>query len=155
MLPTGLRFLLHFGEGVAVPVITISAYMSLVTALIFWVGVVFEIPLVMFLLAKLRLVSRKRFGKFRKYVPVAALILSAVITPTFDVVNQTMVAVPILVLYEVGLFLAWLAEGGHRTLAQKVKDMVIWVWRRPVVAFKAACRSIKRVGRRLMFWRLI
>lgn len=130
MLPTGLNFLLHFGTNIAVPVITITQYMSLVTALLFWVGVVFEIPLVMFLLAKLKLVSRKRFKKFRRYVPVSALILSAIITPTFDVVNQTMVAVPIVVLFEVGLLLAWLAEGGHRAMMRMAKALVVRILRR-------------------------
>src|SRR3990167_2931221 len=110
MLPAGLKFLLHFGEGIAVPVISITEYMSLVTAMIFWLGVVFELPLAMFLLARLRIVSHQRFRRFRRYVPAAAFVMSALITPTFDIVNQTMVAVPLIFLFEVGLFLAWLAE---------------------------------------------
>jgi len=133
MLPTGLRFLLQFGEGVAVPVIKITEYMALVTALIFWLGIIFELPLAMFLLAKLRAVSHRRFRQFRKYVPVAALILGAIVTPTFDMVNQLMVAVPIWVLYEVGLVGAWLArprEAGHRSCAQKAKAVAAGVWRR-------------------------
>ena len=116
MLPAGMKFLLHFGTGIAVPMIRISEYMSIVTAMVFWIGIVFEIPLIMFLLAKLRIVSRRRFQKFHKYVPFAAFILGAIITPTFDAVNQTMVAVPIIMLFEVGLFLAWIAEGGHRAV---------------------------------------
>lgn len=146
MLPTGLNFLLHFGTNIAVPVITITEYMRLVTALLFWLGVVFEIPLIMFLLAQLKIVSRKRFKKFRRYVPAAALILSAIITPTFDVVNQTLVAVPIVLLFEAGLLLAWLAEGGPRAMMRKVKAVVIWVLRRPVVAFRAANRRVRRWG---------
>ena len=133
MLPTGLRFLLQFGEGVAVPVIKITEYMALVTALIFWLGIIFELPLAMFLLAKLGAVSHRRFRQFRKYVPVAALILGAIVTPTFDMVNQLMVAVPIWVLYEVGLVGAWLArprEAGHRSCAQKAKAVAAGVWRR-------------------------
>jgi sec-independent protein translocase protein TatC len=152
MLPTGFKFLLHFGDGIAVPVIRITEYMSLVTAMIFWLGVIFELPLAMFLLAKLRIVSHRGFRKFRRYVPAAAFVLSALITPTFDIINSTMVAVPIIVLFEVGLFLAWLAEGGAGAVVRKVKAIAVWVLRRPVVAFKAAWRSIKRVGRRLIFW---
>lgn len=130
MLPTGMRFLLSFGTNVAVPMITITSYMKIVTALIFWVGLVFEIPLIMYLLAKTRLVPRKKFVRFRKYLPLAALFLSAIITPTMDVVNQTMVAVPIVVLYEFGLFLSWLAEGGHRTTMQAAKALPVRIWRR-------------------------
>ena len=124
MLPTGLRFLLHFGTNIAIPFISITAYMSIVTAMLFWLGIVFEIPLVMFMLAKLRLVSRRRLARFRKYVPFAAFFLGAIITPTFDAVNQTMVAVPIIALYEVGLFLAWMAEGGPRTMVRTAKATI-------------------------------
>ncbi len=155
MLPFGLKFLLHFGEGIAVSLISITEYMSLVTAMLFWLGVVFELPPVMFLLTKLRLVRYERFQRFHRYVPVAALILGAIITPTFDVVNQMMVSVPIILLYEVGLFLSRLArpkKKGYKALLQHVKAVVVWLLRRPVVGFKAAWRNIKRVGRRLMFW---
>ena len=110
LLPAGLGFLLNFGTSIATPMIRISEYMSLVTAMLVWLGVLFELPLVMFLLAKLRLVSHVRFRKYRKFVPVTAFILAAVITPTFDVVNQTLVAVPLIILFEVGLMLAWLGR---------------------------------------------
>ncbi len=136
MLPVGIRFLLHFGEGFAVPTIRISEYLSLVTALIFWLGIIFELPLAMFLLAKLRMVSHERFRKLRKYVPVAALVLSAIITPTMDIVNQLLVAVPIVVLYEIGLFLAWLArpkKEGQRTMAQIAKAVAVGILRRLAV----------------------
>ena len=119
MLPTGLRFLLHFGEGVAVPLITITEYLSLLTALMFWLGVVFNLPPAMFLLTKIKVVSYRRLSSFRRYIPVSAFILSAIITPTFDIVNQTLVAVPIIILYEFGLFLSWLArpeEGSYRAM---------------------------------------
>ncbi len=131
MLPTGLRFLLHFGEGIAVPLISITEYMSMVTAILFWLGVIFELPLVMLLLTKLRLVRYERFKGIRRYVPAAAFVLSAVITPTFDVVNSVMVAVPIFLLYEVGLFLSWLVrpkEVGRKTIWRKGLDRLAWRW---------------------------
>ena len=110
LLPTGLSFLLRFGTNIATPMIRISEYMDLAKAMIFWLGVVFELPLAMFLLAKLKLVSWQRFKGFRRYVPVTAYILSALITPTFDTVNQTLVAVPIILLFEAGVGLAWLTR---------------------------------------------
>jgi Tat protein translocase TatC len=112
LLPTGLRFLLHFGTNIATPTIRISEYLALVMAMLFWLGIVFELPLAMFLLAKLRLVPYRKFKKLRKFVPATAFVLSAIITPTFDVVNQLLVAIPLIVLYEVGLALAWLAMPG-------------------------------------------
>ncbi len=110
MLPFGLRFLLNFGAGIAVPLISITEYMSLVTAMLFWLGVVFELPPIMFLLTKMRLVRYEQFRRIRRYVPASAFVLSAIITPTFDVVNSTMVALPIILLYEIGLALAWIAR---------------------------------------------
>lgn len=110
LLPAGLEFLLIFGADIATPAIRISEYMELATAMLFWLGLVFEIPIVMLLLAKLRLVSHERFGRLRLYIPVAAIIFGALITPTGDIVNNTLVAVPIWALYEVGVGLAWLAR---------------------------------------------
>ena len=157
MLPIGLHFLLNFGTDIAVPMITISAYMSLVTALVFWLGVIFEIPLVMFLLAKLRLVRREQFGKLRKFVPIAALFLGMIITPTTDWLNQLLVAGPIVALYEVGLFLAWLAEGGHRTCARKAGAAVAGLWRRLLAALARGRAWLVRAGRAALtkaaFWR--
>jgi len=110
LLPAGLGFLLRFGAGVATPTIKISEYMDLVLSMFFWLAIIFELPLGMFLLAKFRIISHKGLRRFRKYVPAAAFILAAILTPTFDVVNQTLLAVPMILLYEAGIFLAWLAR---------------------------------------------
>ena len=134
MLPVGIAFLLHFGEGIAVPTIRISEYLSLVITLIFWLGVIFELPLLMFLLAKLRLVSYRRFKRVRKFVPPVAIIVSAILTPTMDIVNQLMLAGPIIILYEVGLLLAWLAQPGKgRLVIRKAKALLVGILRRIAV----------------------
>jgi sec-independent protein translocase protein TatC len=125
MTPVGLEFLLHFGDGIAVSMVTITAYMDLLIAMMFWMGVIFELPLAMFLLSKMGVVSYGRFRNLRKYVPVFAFVLSAIITPTMDVINQTMVAVPIILLFEVGLFLAWMArpaQGDYDSRSFRVKN---------------------------------
>jgi sec-independent protein translocase protein TatC len=131
MLPTGLGFLLNFGAGVAVPLITINEYLDLMMAMMFWLGVVFEIPVVMYLLAKADIVSYRRMKNLRKFVPVSAFILSAIITPTFDVFNQTLVAVPIILLYEVGLFCAWVThtDRGDYLWLGSIGRGIRWMWR--------------------------
>ena len=134
MLPVGIAFLLQFGENIAVPTIRISEYLGLVITLIFWLGVIFELPLVMFLLAKLRLISYQRLKRVRKFVPPVALIVSAILTPTMDIVNQLMLAGPIIVLYEVGLSLAWLAQPGKgRLVIRKIKALLVGILRRIAV----------------------
>lgn len=105
MLPAALGFLRHFGTDVFTIDWRANDYLDLVTQLIFWTGIVFETPLLMFVLAKLRIVRREQLGKYRKYAFLIAFILGAVITPTPDPFNMTVVALPIYFLYEIGVFL--------------------------------------------------
>ena len=109
LTPPALHFLLTFGNDVAVPMIRVSNIINLMIRLLFWMGLAFETPLVMFLLAQLGLVTAQSLSKFRRYWVVVAFIMAAVITPTVDPVNQALVAGPLLVLYEVGILLARIA----------------------------------------------
>ena len=109
LTPRALPFLLTFGGGVADPLIRISNLVDVMLRLLFWMGLAFETPVIMYLLAQLGIVNSRMFSRFRKYWVVIAFILGAIITPTFDPLNQTLVALPLLALYEVGIFLAWLA----------------------------------------------
>lgn len=151
MLPVSLGFLLNFGDGVAVPVILLDKYIELISSLMLWIGLVFELPIAMYLLVKMRIVSYQQFKRFRKYVPPTALILAAIITPTFDGVNQVLVAVPMWILYEVGLLTSWIAypeEGNYLWLGtiarwlRKVRSGIAWMARRPVVMARWVRRKI-------------
>ncbi|MCS5654395.1 MAG: twin-arginine translocase subunit TatC [SAR202 cluster bacterium] len=109
LTPPALHFLLTFGGDVATPLIRISNIINLMIRLLFWMGLAFETPLVMYLLASLGIVSARGLSRFRRYWVVVAFILAAIITPTVDPVNQALVAGPLLVLYEVGILLARIA----------------------------------------------
>ena len=115
LTPPALHFLLTFGADVATPFIRVSNIVNLMIRLLFWMGISFETPLVMYLLAQIGLVNARMLGRFRRYWVVVAFILGAIITPTVDPVNQALVAVPLLVLYELGVFLARLASRGRTT----------------------------------------
>ncbi len=115
MLPPALRFLLTFDADIATPMIRVGNYMGIVTRLLFWLGMVFEIPILMFLLAKLRLVNHRMLARRRRIGIILAFVMGAMITPTFDPINQTLVAVPIILLYEAGIWLAWLARRGEKS----------------------------------------
>ena len=115
LTPPALHFLLTFGADVATPFIRVSNIVNLMIRLLFWMGISFETPLVMYLLAQIGLVDYRMLGKFRRYWVVGAFILGAIITPTVDPVNQALVAVPLLVLYELGVFLARLASRNRTT----------------------------------------
>ena len=114
LTPPALHFLLTFGGDVAVPLIRVSNIINLMIRLLFWMGVAFETPLVMYLLAQLGIVSARGLSRFRRYWVVVAFILGAIITPTFDPVNQGLVAIPLLVLYELGILLARFAGRGRQ-----------------------------------------
>jgi len=109
LTPPALHFLLTFGGDVAVPLIRVSNIVNLMIRLLFWMGLAFETPLVMYLLAQLGIVSARSLSRFRRYWVVVAFVLAALITPTVDPLNQALVAGPLLVLYEVGILLARIA----------------------------------------------
>ena len=160
MLPVSLGFLLSFGDGIAVPVIQLDKYIELISSLMLWVGLIFELPIAMYLLVKFRILSYQKLRRFRKFVPPTAIILAGIITPTFDGFNQVMVALPMWLLYEVGLFTSWIAhpeEGNYlwlRTIGRwlrKVRDGLAWVLRKvrivagfPVVKVRWVYRKIMR-----------
>jgi len=110
-LPRALDFLLNFPWlNSADPYISIGNYISVVTRLLLAMGLIFELPLVMFFLSKIGVVSPQGLSRFRKFAIVGAFIVAAIVTPTPDPVNQTIVAIPIILLYEVGILLAKLAR---------------------------------------------
>ncbi len=110
LFPPAIKFLLEFGSDVATPYIRIGSYINLMLSLLFWMGIIFEMPVVLFFLAKLGIVSSEFLARNRRYAVVLAFVLGAVITPTFDPVNQTLVAAPIIVLYEASVWLTRLAR---------------------------------------------
>ena len=114
LLPPIVTFLLEFGSEVAIIQPSLESYINTVTALMFWMGVAFETPFVMYLLSAIGITSPEMYSKFRRPWIVVSVVLGAVITPTFDPVNQAMVAAPFLVLYEVGILLSRFARRGKR-----------------------------------------
>ena len=158
MLPVSLGFLLSFGDGIAVPVIQLDSYIELISSLMLWVGLIFELPIAMYLLVKYRILSYQKLRRFRKFVPPTAIILAGIITPTFDGFNQVMVALPMWMLYEVGLFTSWLAhpeEGNYlwlRTLGRwlrKVRSVVARILRRVRIIVGSPVVMIRRVHRKV------
>lgn len=113
LFPPAVGFLLSFGSEVATPYIRIGNYVSLMLTLLFWMGVVFEMPIVTFFLSKIGVVSPGFLAKNRRYAVVIAFVLGALITPTFDPVNQSLVALPIISMYEIGIWLSKLGARGR------------------------------------------
>jgi sec-independent protein translocase protein TatC len=105
-LPFATKFLAGFLQGTVTPQWTIENYVDFVATFMFWVGVMFELPIIMFFLSKLGVVSHQRMASFRKYAFILAFVIGAAITPTPDPINQTIISLPIYFLFELGVILA-------------------------------------------------
>ncbi len=114
MLPAAINFMQNFLKSVVVVDWTLGNYISFVTRILFWMGMVFQTPLLLFFLTKLGLITPMKLVHFRKYAIVIIAVIAAVVTPTPDPVNMTIVMVPLFLLYEVGIILSRLAYIGHK-----------------------------------------
>ena len=108
-IPPTIKFLLHFGGEIALVTPRLSSYVSLVSTLMIWMGLIFEIPIAMYVLAKLGILRPQGLSKQRRWVILFAFVIAAIVTPTVDPFTQALVAGPIIVLFELGLLLTKLA----------------------------------------------
>jgi sec-independent protein translocase protein TatC len=108
VVPTMLRFLLSFGADMVTPMIKLSDYLSIVLMLLAGLGLAFETPVIMFLLAKFKVVSYKGFFRFWRHVVVLSFVVGAIFDPTPNPFDQIVVAGCIITLYGVGIVIAWL-----------------------------------------------
>jgi sec-independent protein translocase protein TatC len=110
IVPRALSFLSHFGASVFEAQFRAEEVISFYMTLLLWVGVVFELPVVIFILAKLGVVTAKRLASLRKFAILIIAVAAAIITPTPDPFNMFMVAAPMYFLYELGVLLARFAK---------------------------------------------
>jgi len=108
VFPPAFQFLINsFASDFIKPLPSMKEYFSLATSLLLAFGVIFETPVLIFFLAKVGIVTYKMLLRFQKYAIVLAFIIAALLTPTPDIFNQSMMAVPLLILYEIGIIIAW------------------------------------------------
>ncbi len=109
LAPTGLSYLLSFAGSAVKPMITLNSYLSFMLVLLLGSGIVFELPLVVLFLARMSLVTPKGLAKNRAYFIVGAFIAAAVITPGTDAFTQLLLAIPLVILYEISIIAARVA----------------------------------------------
>ncbi|MBE0481435.1 MAG: twin-arginine translocase subunit TatC [Dehalococcoidia bacterium] len=114
-VPPAAKFLTTFGSEFATPQIKIGNYISIVTRLLVAIGCVFQTPVIITLLARLGIVTPETLAKKRRWAIVLAFIVAAIVTPTWDPINQSIVAVPLIILYEMSI---WLAKLAYRKRAE-------------------------------------
>ena len=105
-LHPALDFLYHFNSSIAAAMPSLSTYINFVVRVLLIFGVVFETPLIVMALAKLGVVSPDWLAHRRKWWILIAFIIAAIVTPTPDPINQAIVAVPLILLLELGILLS-------------------------------------------------
>ena len=103
--PLSLQFLGNYELGDVESKITIMSYMKLVASITVATGFIFQLPIAVYFLSKIGIVTPELLRKFRKHALVVVLIISAIITPP-DLTSQIMVAIPVLLLYEVSIVIS-------------------------------------------------
>ena len=101
-----MTFLLGYKTGSLTPMISVGSYIDFCLKFILAFGAIFELPLVIVFLAKFGIVSPGSLAKHRKYAILFSFIAAAILTPTPDAFNQVLMAVPIIILYEIGILLS-------------------------------------------------
>jgi len=115
VLPFAMTFLLGYKTASLTPMLSVGNYIDFCLKFILAFGAIFELPLVIIFLTRFGIVTPKTLAKNRKYAVLIAFVLAAVLTPTPDAFNQTLMAVPIIILYEIGILVS-------RLLAVKKKN---------------------------------
>src|SRR3989449_521292 len=118
IIPYASNFLVTFGQEKGwKPMLTVSSYTDFVIKFALAFGVVFELPVVITILSLIGVVTPQFLSKNRKYAILINFIIAAVLTPTPDMINQTLMAGPLCILYEVGIICARLAVRKRKTPA--------------------------------------
>jgi len=113
MIPFAFRFIHQFGTQLIKNEFAIDEYLSIIVSVILAAGVVFELPMISFFLTKMGILTPGFMRKYRKHAIVVILILAAVLTPGTDPVSQIVLAVPLVLLYEISIFISKMALKKH------------------------------------------
>jgi len=109
-LPPAVHFLIGFDSNIVTVMPRISNYIDIVLRMLVIIGLIFELPIVLMALSAVGLVTSKWLASKRKIWFVLAFVIAAFITPTFDPINQTIVAAPLIILYEMSIWLTLLVR---------------------------------------------
>ncbi|NLT23831.1 MAG: preprotein translocase subunit TatC [Syntrophorhabdus sp.] len=111
VLPSGVKFLVTGYEGEALKaMISVERYLLFSTAMVFAFGTTFEVPLILLALGKLGIVKARMLVRTRRYALLGIVVASALITPTPDVYNLSLLAGPMYIFYEIGIILVKMVE---------------------------------------------
>jgi sec-independent protein translocase protein TatC len=120
-LPPAFGFFVEFSSDFLRPMLSLREYLSFSLKLLLAFGLSFELPVVIFFLAKIGVVNSKMLSRNRRYAILIIFIAAAILTPSPDAITQIIMAVPLMGLYEIGIIVAKLAEK-KRPKEEDLKD---------------------------------
>ncbi len=123
MLPYMLQFFTEFGTADIRNMISVSEYMSFVVQLVLISGLIFELPMVSYFLARFGILTPAFMRHYRRHAYVVILVAAAIITPTTDPITMSVFSVPIVALYEISIWIAGLAKKKRDTSNPSLSDL--------------------------------
>ena len=118
-LPAALHFLTGFTIQNVSAMLTVESYLAFVVTYVLGFAALFQIPLILMIINTIRPIPPKTLMSFQRFVILGAFIVAAIISPTPDVTNQAILAVPIILMYQVGVLMVWLQSRSVRKRQQK------------------------------------
>jgi sec-independent protein translocase protein TatC len=109
-LPPAYSFFVEFSSDFLKPMFSLKEYLSLSLKLLLAFGLSFELPVFIFFMAKIGIVSSKTLAKQRRYAILVIFVAAAILTPSPDAITQIIMAIPLMILYEFSIFIAKFAE---------------------------------------------
>ncbi|MFA5353439.1 MAG: twin-arginine translocase subunit TatC [Thermodesulfovibrionales bacterium] len=107
VLPLAMSFLLTYKVGeIMMPMLSVGQYVDFCLKFILAFGAIFELPIIIVFLTRMGIVSPRTLAKNRKYAVLVAFVIAALLTPTPDAFNQLLMAIPIILLYEIGIWIS-------------------------------------------------
>ncbi len=123
VFPPAFKFLVGYSNEFLTSMPAVGEYFSLATRLLLAFGVIFEMPIFMVFIAKTGLIDVAFLNRNRKYAILINFIVAAILTPTPDIVNQMMMGIPLLVLYEISVVAVWMfARKGFEGFGKSLPD---------------------------------
>ena len=122
VFPFGFKFFMGFANDSIQALPSVKQYFSFAVKLLFAFGVVFELPVVVFFLTKIGVVTPEFLKQKRKYAILLTFVMAAILTPP-DVITQCMMAGPLIILYEVGIFISMMARVRKEKEKKRAEEM--------------------------------
>jgi sec-independent protein translocase protein TatC len=110
MLPLTLKFAAQFGSETIKNEFAIDEYMSIIISVMLAAGLIFELPMISFFLSKLGILKPSYMKKYRRHSIVIIMVAAAFLTPGADPVSQIVLAVPLVLLYEISIFISKISQ---------------------------------------------